>query len=196
MIDIKRFQRTIENFDQVNQADPIREIHNEQSYPRALLYAQRMTTQLARFVPNASESLKLAARAQHIKRWHIPRSNYPLGREGYKKWRAELAIYHADIAGSIMLEAGYDDTAISRVAQLLQKKQLKRDAETQALEDVICLVFIEHYLPAFMTKHSPEKLIDIIRKTWKKMSPEGHKTALTLTLPENISSLIEKALKQ
>ncbi len=188
------FQRAIAGIDQANKADPNIEPGEDKNYPREYLYSLRMSARLERFDPQASESLRLAARAQHIQRWKIPRSDYPQGRQGYKKWRSELAKFHAETTGNIMAESGYDAKAIERVKTLLQKKQLKRDDEVQALEDVICLVFIEHYLADFATKHPEEKVVDIIRKTWKKMSPKGHSAALKIPLTQQLGALVEKAL--
>jgi hypothetical protein len=159
-----------------------------------MLYAERMTDCLENFAPDASEALRLAARCQHIKRWEIPRDTYPMDRPGYHAWRNELKKYHAEQAESILMEVGYDDTTIERVKFLLQKKQLHRDAETQTLEDIICLVFLQYYFEAFSKKYEEEKLIDIIRKTWRKMSDKGHDAALKIDFSPQSLALIKKAL--
>jgi len=113
---------------------------------------------------------------------------------GYKTWRTELAKFHAKTTAELMASTGYSTDEQTRVGELLQKKQLKRDAEVQTLEDVICLVFIEHHLEDFATKHNEPKLIDIIQKTWRKMSKNGHSAALALPLPESLLTLVGKAL--
>ena len=189
-----RFRAALARFDAANAADPNRELWQGVEYPKELLYSQRMSGWLERFAPDASEELRLAVAAQHIRRWESPRSDYPEGKAGYKQWRSELARFHAETAGAILADVGYDDETIRRVQGLIRKEQLKRDAEAQCLEDVACLVFLESYFADFAQKHDEAKLIDILQKTWKKMSPEGHAAALGLVLPEGASELVHKAL--
>ncbi len=189
-----RLQATLEAFDQANRADPNIETVDGEDQPKELVYGQRMSQTLAEFSPQASEALQLAARAQHIKRWEIPRNQYPMDRPGYKKWRTQLGVYHGQVASEIMAEQGYDQETIERVQSMLSKRNLKRDPDVQTLEDVICLVFLQHYLEDFARKHPEPKLIDIIQKTWRKMSPEGHAAALKLKLPSHLQTLVGKAL--
>ncbi|RLT33793.1 MAG: DUF4202 domain-containing protein [Chloroflexi bacterium] len=193
-VESPRFQQAIARFDAANAADPNREIWQGVEYPKELLYSQRMTSWLNRFAPDASEALRLAVAAQHIRRWESPRSDYPEGKAGYKAWRSNLARFHAETAGAILAEVGYEDETIRRAQGLIRKEQLKRDSEAQCLEDVACLVFLESYFTDFSQKHDEAKLIDILQKTWKKMSPEGHAAALGLALPEEARGLVEKAL--
>ena len=194
MTPAEQLQATLADFDAANQQDPHQEIVNGQSVPKEWIYGQRMSEQLARFCPDASTTLQLATRCQHICRWKIPRSDYPMDRQGYKRWRSDLAQFHGETAAVIIHNKGYDEAAIQRVKDLLLKRGLKRDEEVQALEDVICLVFLEYYLEEFAAKHDEEKLIDIIRKTWNKMSPKGHEAALRLPLSEAMLQLVTKAL--
>lgn len=194
MIDTDQFKEAIHQFDLANSQDPHREKWEGHEYPKELLYAQRMTDCLEAFEPAASEALQLAARCQHIKRWEIPRETYPMDRPGYHAWRNELKKYHAEQAGAILREVGYDPETIERVAFLLQKKQLRRDPETQTLEDVICLVFLQYYFEDFSEKYEDEKLIDIVQKTWKKMSEKGHEAALKLDYSEKSLELIKQAI--
>lgn len=194
MNDLTRLNSTLAAFDAANLQDPNHEMVDGKSVAKEWIYAQRMSAQLHKFCEAPSEALQLAARSQHICRWKIPRSDYPMDRSGYKKWRLDLAQLHGDIAGEIMANQGYDEGIIARVKDLLLKRSLKRDDEVQALEDVICLVFIEFYLEEFASKHDEEKLIDIIRKTWKKMSPKGHEAALKLPLSAAMLTLVTKAL--
>jgi hypothetical protein len=118
------------------------------------------------------------------------------GREGYLLWRRSLADFHAETAAGILRQVGYDDSVIERVRSLLRKQNLKRDADMQCLEDVICLVFLEYYLDDFAGRHEDDKLVKILRRTWNKMSEQGHQAALTLQLPEHVQQLIGKALQQ
>lgn len=177
-------------FDAENSQDP----NQDEGVPKELLYAQRMSERLATFKPDASDALKLAARAQHIRRWELARTDYPEGRKGYLAWRAQQKKQHASIAVGILSELGAGDALQASVRALILKRGLKTDPDTQALEDVICLVFLEHYFDAFIAKHDDEKLVDIVQKTWAKMTPKGHEVALTLPLGERAQSIIKRAL--
>ena len=182
-------------FDEANANDPNVEVWQGKEYPKELLYAMRMTEKLKTFDPEAPESLQLTARCQHIRRWEIPRESYEMNRTGYLKWRQDLKKFHAEKASAIFREVGYDQEMIDKVAFLLEKKQLKKNAETQTLEDVICLVFLEFYFEPFSHKYPEEKLIDILQKTWRKMSEKGHDAALKLPLSKESLELVGKALK-
>ena len=194
--DSKRFAEALRRFDAANAEDPNTEVYEGKTYPKELLYAQRMTVWLDQLAPDASEVLQLAARCQHIRRWMIPRRDYPMDRRGYLRWRTTLYTFHAETGGDILRDVGYDDATISRVQTLLRKERLKRDAEVQCLEDVICLVFLESYFADFATQHDEAKIIGIVQKTWKKMSRRGQEVALTLNLSAPALQLVEKALAQ
>jgi hypothetical protein len=190
----EQFRAAIGRIDDANRDDPNREVHQGREHPRELLYAERMSAWLERLAPGAAEAVQLAARAQHIRRWEIPRDRYPMDRDGYRRWRTDLGKFHADTAGRILRGVGYDEATVERVGSLLRKEQLKTDADCQLLEDVICLVFLEYELADFAKKHDEEKLIHILRRTWKKMSPRGHQAALALPLPEGLRSIVERAV--
>lgn len=185
-----RLQLALARFDAANREDP----RKQDGQPVELLYALRMTDWLGRLYPNASEPLRLAARAQHIRRWMIPRGRYPMTRAGYLQWRTELGRFHAQTAGTILNELGYDPATIERVGALLRKEKLKADADVQALEDVICMVFLEHELADFAAKHDEEKVLRILRRTWNKMSPIGQAAAMKLQLSPAAKALIVKAI--
>ena len=188
------FQKAIAWIDAANAEDPNHEIDQSQSYPKELLYSNRMYTQLMDFCPKASEEIQIAAKAQHICRWKITRESYPMDRVGYLKWREDLKKFHAQTTSEILEKAGYAAEFIARVSFLIEKKLLKKDEETQLLEDVICLVFLNYYLTPFVAKHDTEKLKNIILKTWNKMSEKGHEEALKINYsPENLQ-LIKEAL--
>lgn len=193
MHDQKQFEKAIALFDAYNSADPHREKLNDQEVPKEFLYAVRMTSKLNHYAADAPEHVQLAARSQHIGRWEIARDSYPMDRKGYLQWRSQLAIHHATVAEKILRECGYDQEMIEQVKFLLQKKQLRQNAETQLLEDVICLVFIEFYLEDFAREHDDEKVIDILKKTLKKMSPRAIQEALKIPVSNHISALIGKA---
>lgn len=187
-------------FDKANAEDPNKEVADGKECPKELLYAQRMTEMQERFAPEASEAVKLAVRAQHIQRWKIPRSDYAMDKPGYMLWRTTLYKFHAETAGNLMKEVGYEDEMIARVKSIVSKKELKTNAETQMMEDIVDLVFIEHYMIGFATSH-PEydeaKWILIIKKTWNKMSASAHEFALAgkIKLPEALVPLILKAVQ-
>ena len=191
----ERFSRTMALFDAANSEDP----NQDEGQPKELLYGRRMSDMIARFAPEASEVAQLAVRAQHIQRWKVPRNSYPMDKEGYHAWRTGLYTFHADTAGDLMREAGYDDTMIERVKKAVGKRGIKSNPETQLLEDIADLVFIEHYMLAFARSkpdYDEEKWLEIIRKTWKKMSKSAQAFALSgkIKLPEPLVPLITKAI--
>lgn len=182
-------------FDTANANDMNTEIIDGTETPKELIYGKRMSEMLLDFEPEASVALQLAARCQHICRWEIPRKNYEMNRKGYLTWRSDLKKFHAQKATEILTQLNFDTKIIERVAFLLQKKQLKRDQETQVLEDVVCLVFLNYYYEPFRVKHTNEKVIDIVQKTWKKMSEKGHEAALKLSYSNEGLALIQQALQ-
>lgn len=188
------FQKASEWIDAENAQDPNQEIYQSQTYPKELLYSNRMYERLMNFHPNASEEVQIATKAQHICRWKMPRESYPMDRVGYLKWREDLKKFHAKTTGEILAKAGYSQEFIDRVSFLIEKKLLKKDEETQLLEDVICLVFLEFYLDPFVQKHDTEKLKNIILKTWNKMSEAGHQEALKINYTEANLQLIKDSL--
>lgn len=189
-----RFETAIALIDKANSQDINTYNVAGMDYPKELLYSQRMTRKLLQFDPNASRALEIAARAQHICRWKIPRDVYPMDRVGYLKWRETLKKMHADMTGDILRQVGYDDEFIDRVKFIIQKKLIKKNEESQTLEDTICLVFLDYYLEEFAEKHPDDKVVDILQKTWVKMSKEGQNEALKLNLSEKSKALVEKAL--
>jgi len=194
--DASRLARAIAAFDATNAEDPNRESYRGVEQPKELAYAEHMTEWLQRLAPNASEALRLAVRAQHIRRWTIARSDYPMDRAGYKRWRTTLAKFHAETAGRILRETGYDEETVRRVGSLIRKERLKLDPEAQLLEDVACLVFLESYFADFAHAHDQAQVVEIVRKTWNKMSERGHVAAFALPLSREARTLIEKALKR
>lgn len=191
---MSKFEQAIRIIDEKNAEDPHIEISDGKQYPKELLYAERMTEKLLEFDPEASDELKIAARAQHICRWKYPRDNYPMDRPGYLRWREELKKIHADLTADILREVGYDEEFINRVSFLIRKKLIKKDEESQTMEDVVCLVFLQYYFEDFAEKHEETKVLDIVRKTWAKMSAEGHEAALRLPLSPESLRLIKAAL--
>jgi hypothetical protein len=176
----ERFRLAMERIDSANAADP----HQVSGVSSELLYSWRMTAWLQKLYPHASEPL----------RWEVPRSSYPMDRAGYHRWRTSLYSFHADAAAKILSEVGYDEPTIQRVRSMLKKERLKADAETQALEDVVCVVFLENYFADFAARHDEEKLIVILRRTWAKMSTVGQAAALKLPMSPAAAALVGKSL--
>jgi hypothetical protein len=192
--DGKRFETALRRFDEENSHDPNKEITDGISHPRELLYAQRLTAWVRRLCPGAAEELRLAARCQHICRWEIPRHSYPLTRPGYLKWRADLKKFHAQKAGEILREAGYDDEVIRCVQDLNLKKNFPADAQARILEDALCLVFLEFQLADLAAKTADDKTINALQKSWAKMTEAARAEALKLNYGEREKTLLHRAL--
>jgi len=186
-------ERAIAAIDAVHAEDPEREFSGGAEHPKELLYARRMSAWLERLAPQASDALKLAVRCQHLRRWSIARSAFPDDKVGYLRWRKESAIAHAALAGEILGKAGCD-ADLKQVQSLIKKERIKHDPDAQLLEDCACLVFIECEFAEFAAKHEEAKLVDILRKSWSKMSPAGQEAALAIDLPPPLRRIIEKAV--
>jgi len=191
-----RFNRAIKLFDDLNSKDPNLEIFNGKKRPKELLYAERISIMLHKYVPNPSESLQLAARCQHIQRWKIKRDKFPITKSGYYQWRKNLKKLHANTAKAILRKVGYEEDIINHVLQLVKKERLKSDNEAQTLEDVIVLVFIESYLEEFIHNHSnfdDSKIMDIVFKSLHKMTAKGRQAVLTMIkIPPSVFPIIKK----
>ena len=190
------FHQAIQAFEQANAQDPNRVRVEGQEYPRELWYARELKRWVLRLQPDASETLRLAAYCQHLERWKIPQNDFPAGRVGYLNWRKKLAQYHASRAEEILQAVGYPAETIQRVRELNLKQDIKHDPETQVLEDALCLVFLESQFCEFAERTENAKLVEIVRKTWKKMSSKGRDTALQLKLDAATRSLIEQAISE
>jgi len=185
--------------DNANSADPNQVTADGKQWPKELLYSERMSDMLERYNPEADDVMKLAIRAQHIERWKSPRNAYPEGRIGYLQWRKDLYKIQANTATELMRQAGFDEAGVERVWKAVAKKNIKGNADTQLLEDVTDLVFMEHYMLEFVDKHpdySEEKWIEIIRKTWNKMSQGAQQFALSgaVSLPQSLLPLVQQAV--
>ncbi len=189
-----RYEGVIAAIDLKNSEDPRRDTVNGVEHPTELLYSQRMTEALMSVYPDASESLRIAARAQHICRWRIPRTDYPATKEGYHTWRRACQELHATLTSGIMAAHGYEEEKTGKVCKLLRKQDLKTDRDSQRLENVVCMVFVKYYLADFAEKHDDKKLIGIIQKSARKMDAEGMEAISALNLPEPQASLVSRAL--
>ncbi len=188
--DPQKFEAAIRRFDEENSHDP----NQESGRPRELLYAERLTNWVLRLSPNAGEALRLAARCQHLCRWRIPRSDYPMTRPGYLKWRADLKKFHAQRAGEILREVGYDEDTIRRVQDLNLKKNFPANPECRVLEDALCLMFLEFQLTDLAAKTDDDKMVNALKKSWEKMTEAARTEALKLKYSEREMGLIQKAL--
>ncbi|MGI9369371.1 MAG: DUF4202 domain-containing protein, partial [Ruegeria sp.] len=162
----QRTQTVLNAIDAANAADP----KLDQGRPEALLYAERMSSELNRLAPNASPALQIAARGQHVERWKLARSEFPEGRAGYLAWRKAQGVHHAEVVMKMMAQANFAEDDIDAVGRMLRKEGIKRDPQVQKLEDVICFVFLKWYFAPFAAKHSAEKIQRIVEKTARKMS--------------------------
>jgi hypothetical protein len=188
------FREAIRRFDEANSADPNTIIIDGKPVPYELFYAIRLTEWVQRLSRNASPALLLAARCQHICRWMIPRSSYPMTRPGYLKWRTDLKQFHAKKSAEILAESRCPPELVARVQELNLKKNLGQDAELQILEDALCLVTLQYQLTDLVRKTDPEKMVSILQKTWKKMSSRAREEALQLPYPEDQKSLLSQVL--
>jgi Domain of unknown function (DUF4202) len=193
-MDRARFEAALAAFDRANAEDPNREVVDGVPRPRELVQAERLYAWVERLEPSASEPARLAARCQHIRRWEIPRSDYPKDRVGYLRWRTALGRFHADAAARILGEHGYERRTIDAVRIINLKQGLKTNPDTQLIEDALCLSFLEHEFEAFAAKHPEATVLGILRKTWQKMTPRGRTAALGLKLSGNARRLLDLAL--
>ncbi len=192
--DPARFAAAIRRCDEENARDPNLEIADGVSHPRELLYARRLTDWVLRLCPNAAEPLRLAARCQHLCRWVIPRAAYELTRAGYLKWRTDLKKFHAEKAGAILREVGYGDDVIAQVQALNLKQNFPADPDSRVLEDALCLVFLEFQFAVLAAKTAEDKMINALKKSWQKMTPQAREQALSLPFGPREQALIKQAL--
>ena len=190
-----KLQIAFDAFDSYNKQDPFTFTWDGASYPQEYFLALKLHEWVLKLDPNASEELLLASRSQHIGRWESPRESYPMNREGYLKWRRDLAHFHADKSAEIMRRAGYDEEIIERVKQIILKQKIKVDAEVQTMENALCLMFLQFQYEEFLHKHSPEKVINILRKSLIKMDAHGHQFALGLKYSDLGLQYINEALQ-
>ncbi|HBM48977.1 MAG TPA: DUF4202 domain-containing protein, partial [Marinobacter sp.] len=192
---------TLEAIDRANQADPNTEQVDGQKLPREYAYSLHMTRWLFALEPEPSERMQIACRAQHLERWTMPRSDYGEGRKNYYQWRLACGRMHGRRAAEIMAECGYPEEECERVETIVTKRKLREDEDTQLLEDVACMVFLERYFAGFFEDNpdfDKEKWLRIVRRTWDKMSPRAHEAALKLAegMPAHLLELLQEALAE
>lgn len=193
-MDTNKLNKAFSLFDEYNRRDPIVIEVDGHAEPSEYFYAIKLHDWVVKLNPDAGEALLLASRSQHIGRWEVPRSTYPEGRVGYLKWRTDLAQFHAQKSADILRVVGYDEDIIARVQEIILKRKLKIDTDVQTIEDALCLVFLEFQYEEFLTKHADDKLVDILRKTWNKMTDRGKEAALTLDFSDKGMLLLRQAL--
>jgi tRNAThr (cytosine32-N3)-methyltransferase len=187
MTDLARARAAL---DAAHAADP----REERGHAGEALYADRIEEWVARLLSPPSDALRLAARAQHLERWAIPRADFPEGRGGYLRWRSAVHARQGARVREILAAAGSEAALTERVAVLVAKAAPRGDAEAQAIEDAACLVFLQHELADFAGQHPREKTVEVLRKTWRKMSPAGQDAARALPLDPVAASLVAEAL--
>ena len=187
-------ERALTAIDAAHALDPNRVTINNEEMPYELHYAQKCTSYLEKRAPDASEPLRIAIRAQHFRRWEVPRSSYPMTRPGYHAWRTYLKKRQAELVEQICLDSGYSKEDSETVGSLIRKEDLKANEETMVLEDVACLVFLDDQFEAFEKEHDEDKIVRILQKTWGKMTDQGHELALKIPMGERPMELVKKAL--
>ena len=190
----QRYERALRLIDEAHAQDPKLIEVNGTEQPYELHYSQKMSNYLQKRNPAAPATLRLAIRAQHFRRWEVPRDSYPMTKVGYHAWRTFLKKRQAELAAQICLDCGYSDEEAERVAALIRKEDLKENKDTQTLEDVACLVFLDDQFEEFEKQHDEDKIIKILQKTWGKMTERGHELALEVPMSGRARSLVEKAL--
>ena len=192
--DAARFAAAIRRFDEENSRDPNIVVVDGAPHPRELVYARWLSDWVIKLNPHASETLRLAARCQHLCRWMIPRNSYPMTRPAYLQWREALKKFHAQKAGEILTEVGYPEDVIRRVQELNLKKQFPQDPESRVLEDALCLVFLERQLADLASKTSDDKVVNALQKSWRKMTPAAQAEALKISYDPREKALLDRAL--
>lgn len=180
--------------DAANAEDPRRVLHEGREIGFEERHADLAAAWVLRLRPEASPALRIAARGQHVRRWTIPRADYPKDRTGYLRWRETLKRLHAATLAEFLREEGATAAIIERVQALVLKKNIKGDPETQTLEDALCLTFLQTECAQLRASTDPEKFGVIVRKTWAKMSAKGQEAALGLPLPSADLAAIQEAL--
>lgn len=191
-----KLEQAFRRFDAYNQQDPYKIIWDGEEYPSEVFYALKLYDSIKRLEQMPSEALVLASRCQHIGRWEIERKTYPEGRVGYLKWRSDLSKFHAKKAKEILESLHYNEDIVNRVNDIVLKKRLKTDPEIQTMENALCLVFLEFQYDDLIEKLSEEKMINILHKTWAKMSDPGKQIALSLKYSKKGALLLDKSLKK
>lgn len=190
----ERLAQLLQRIDQLNSEDPHPVVVGDAVRPWELVYAQWLSEWVIRLKPDASEALRIAARGQHVRRWTIPRSRYDPNRRGYLRWREVLKAFHIQTVTTLMVELGYSNEVVERVRLIMSKRALPDDPETQTLEDALCLVFLERQFDELRKKTPSEKLEEILRKTWRKMSPQAQEEALRLPLGDEAKAVLRGAV--
>ena len=199
-LSLSKLEQVLQAIDIINAEDEKSTIFEGKEHPKELLYGHFMTDCLAQYWENPSQYLQIAVRGQHIKRWHLKRTEFASGKAGYYSWRIALGKFHAELTASLMIDAGYSAQQAEQTAVMIRKQDLKTNCDSQSLEDVACLVFLQHYFNDFAAQYTDssegeEKIIRIVKLTWGKMSSKAQGIALTLTLPEHLAKLVKEALK-
>ena len=192
--DAARLERALAAIDAANAGDPNTLVVEGVERPKELAHAEMMTAWVRRLDPGATDAQILAARAHHLRRWTLPRGDYPEGRSGYLRWRTTLKKQHAAEVGEILRDAGYGDDVIDRVQRIVRKEGLGKDPAVQVHEDALCLVFLQTQLLDVSSQLGDEKTIDVLQKTARKMSPQGLAAAAGLPLSPEAARILDLAL--
>mgnify|MGYP000149956379 CR=1 FL=1 len=162
--------------------------------PLALAHGRLAAGWIPELVDDPDDALLLAARAHHLRRWELPRSEYPDGRAGYLRWRRDQKQRHAADVVGILAGAGYDESTINRVQALLRRVRLDEATGTQAAEDAACLAFLETQLGDLAARLDDEKMVAVVQKVAVKMSPRALELVARIPLSAEGADLLTRAL--
>lgn len=181
--------------DAANAGDPNSVVVRGERRPKEQAHAELAVEWVRRLVEAPSDALLLAARAHHVRRWEIPRATEPAGRAGYLRWKRGLQQHHAEVAGRVLAAAGVDAATVERVQSLVRKERLRTDPEVQALEDALCLVFVETQFGSLTDQLGEDHMVEVVAKTLRKMTPAGREAALGLPLDDEALRIVGRALE-
>jgi ketosteroid isomerase-like protein len=196
MTDGDRLTHALAAIDAANAQDPTLVTVRGREGPKELLHAKLVTEWVRHLCPDPDEALMLAARGHHFRRWTSPRDTFPAGRAGYLRWRRALQDQQARELGELLAETGYDAGTISRVRSLVRKQGLgdEADRDAQALEDALCLVFLETQLDDIAQRLEPDTLARVLSKTAHKMSAAGRRAIADVPLQHGARSFLDSVL--
>jgi hypothetical protein len=192
----ERFAAAVTAIDAANLGDPNTIVVDGEVRPKEQAHAELMSAWVARLDPDADDAQLLAARAHHLRRWAVERREYPEGRAGYLRWRADAKRRHAEEVAAILEQCGYDTETIARVQQIVRKEGLRNDPAVQTHEDALCLVFLQTQLGELARQLGGDKAPEVLRKTLQKMSPRGRTEARSLALGDAERALVVAALEE
>lgn len=195
MISDYQYHKAIIAIEQIHSKDITQEQHNGSLIPAEFLYGKRMLKTLELVSPESSYAMKLAVQCQHLQRWGVPRSSYTYDRRGYHEWRREVMKYQLEQTINLLSSISIDEIDIKWIAQVINAQENKADSNGLIIMDTACLVFLKWYMEPFAKKHESEKVLDILKKTFRKMSTDAQNLISKLDLPESSLQVLNQAIR-